>query len=625
MTDGELLARFAADDSSAFEELVRRHAGWIYQASRRQLGDPALADDATQAVFLVLIRKAKSLSPSIPLAAWLHRTTILTAREIARKEARRKQREEAVAMMRQEQTSAEQTAWMQMAPLLESLVHRLCKVDQQAILLRYYAQRDFADVAMELNTTESAARKRVERAIHKLRKLFAARGIEHSSDVLGATLLTHANAPVSAEFISHIAGGAGSQTARQIAAAIARKFGLAKMGLAGTGVGMIGLAAFIATAKLSPNSKAAPAPRAGTMPAWLQAIANAPSEAPTYPASNVSFDELIGHLQQEESRIKNLHIVHFRTTLQERSSYDKPWENTPAVWEGSAWFDGNFHGRCRVYLNHDAQQWYPTTWGKDLVWTENSNDYGFDGTEGRMIRLTQIGISRVAGKTIYRPIPGREGAIDSGLPMEINDGSIPCFTGLACSLQYILQEGDNAHPPPRPHESLAQKLLRYHHIAAKDLLMVQSEINGVKAVGIQTRPYPPPTGWEEWWFDPSRGYALVRYVIHNFSSTPHGMQLDATQWKEAAPGIWFPTVGTVEENYEPCVRYTFHADNVIANDPQFRPGIFQVSLPVGFYIQDRRKNPPATFLVLDDGEEQYLHKGEAVPVVKPDVPKPPAD
>src|SRR2546430_2747080 len=79
--DAKLLERFALDrDAEAFQEIVRRHGGLVLNACRRLLGNAHRAEDATQAVFLILVQKAGSLSPKTVLAGWLYQTAIHVAR-----------------------------------------------------------------------------------------------------------------------------------------------------------------------------------------------------------------------------------------------------------------------------------------------------------------------------------------------------------------------------------------------------------------------------------------------------------------------------------------------------------------------------------------------------------------
>ena len=97
-TDGELLAAFRLNrDEPAFAELVRRHGPLVWGACRRILPDHADAEDAFQAAFLVLVRRAKGLSQKGTVGPWLYRVAVWTARNLRRKNARRLSRQSPLA------------------------------------------------------------------------------------------------------------------------------------------------------------------------------------------------------------------------------------------------------------------------------------------------------------------------------------------------------------------------------------------------------------------------------------------------------------------------------------------------------------------------------------------------
>jgi RNA polymerase sigma factor (sigma-70 family) len=217
--DAELLCRYARDRSEeAFAELVRRHVDLVYScALRRTWGDHHRAQEVTQMVFVDLARKASSLVGHPVLSAWLHRSSHLAALELCRKEGRRQKYEKAAGSEAGYLVQGEAiVAWEEVRPVLDDAIDRLDERDRRAILLRYFANRPFGDVAVQLELSENAARMRVERALDKLHALLSKKGITSSSAALAVALSANAVAAApagvaisSTSAAMAVAGGAG--------------------------------------------------------------------------------------------------------------------------------------------------------------------------------------------------------------------------------------------------------------------------------------------------------------------------------------------------------------------------------------------------------------------------------
>jgi RNA polymerase sigma factor (sigma-70 family) len=192
--DNELLRRFVETDSeAAFAELVQRHLGLVYSAAMRQVnGDPQMAQDVAQMVFTDLARKAASLLQHQFLAGWLYTGTHFAAAKAVRTECRRRQyEEEALAMHELFQDPTPDSDWQPLRPVLDQLMHQLKASDRTVLLMRFFENRAFADIGGRLGLSEEAVRKRVDRALEKLRLLLAKRGVT-TSGALGIMLSSHA-------------------------------------------------------------------------------------------------------------------------------------------------------------------------------------------------------------------------------------------------------------------------------------------------------------------------------------------------------------------------------------------------------------------------------------------------
>jgi len=191
MSDWELIELWAKNRSEpAFAELVGRHLAWVYSVARRQVRQPQLAEEVAQSVFILLARKAGSLRSGTILGGWLFRTTCFVGSRALRAEQRQKNREQLAASMTAITTTPEdnEAVWERLEPHLDQVVAALSEPERAAILMRFYEKKPLLEVGRRLGISEDAAKKRVSRAVDKLRALLVRRGVAVSGTMLVAVL-----------------------------------------------------------------------------------------------------------------------------------------------------------------------------------------------------------------------------------------------------------------------------------------------------------------------------------------------------------------------------------------------------------------------------------------------------
>lgn len=228
--DIELLRQYVQNRSAdAFERIVREYAGIVLASARRQVGDAALAEDVTQAVFIVLANKAPSLMNLPTLGGWLMKVTRYAAIDATRKQNRHRRHEQAAATERPELHDADDVNgrdWEQLSTLLDEAITRLGSMDRDAVMLRYFRDESYVSIASKLGMNEEAARKRVGRALEKLRVMLARKGAVVSAATIAAGASANASAAVSpalfGKIIASAALGGTSATAAGLGVSIAK-------------------------------------------------------------------------------------------------------------------------------------------------------------------------------------------------------------------------------------------------------------------------------------------------------------------------------------------------------------------------------------------------------------------
>ncbi|MBN1672332.1 MAG: sigma-70 family RNA polymerase sigma factor [Kiritimatiellae bacterium] len=231
MTDSELLGRFVEEQSEeAFRELVDRQQQMVYRTCLRGLeGDAAGAEDAAQAVFILLARRAAGIRNRAALTTWLFRTAHSVVSHMQREAARRRQRERtAVEMSELERRSRSEVSWWTgVGDAVNQAIAALGPRYRQAVVLHFLQGLSHRQVADQMGCSEAAVNKRIVRALAGIRTRLLKRGVTASVAALGAYLLQESaqavpaglSASCQAVAIGSLAGGTRATSA---AAAIAK-------------------------------------------------------------------------------------------------------------------------------------------------------------------------------------------------------------------------------------------------------------------------------------------------------------------------------------------------------------------------------------------------------------------
>lgn len=208
MTDHDLILEFARNRSEdAFRRLVDRHCDLVHSVASRVARNPELARDVSQQVFSRLAAKPGSVPSGVPLSAWLHRTCHSLAVDLVRSEESRRKRETTVAtspLMNSEPSPD----WARLEPVIDALIDELPEIERRAVVMRFYEKRSHGAIGASLGLSEEAARKRLDRALDRLRNLLAKRGITTSSAALASILPAHAIAPAPAGLSASLSSAA---------------------------------------------------------------------------------------------------------------------------------------------------------------------------------------------------------------------------------------------------------------------------------------------------------------------------------------------------------------------------------------------------------------------------------
>ncbi len=195
-TDGQLLERFALrHEEEAFEALLRRHGPMVLGVCQRVLNDPHDAEDAFQATFLVLVRKARAIAKRDSVGSWLYGVAYRTALKARAEAAKRRVRERQAERMVNADPLTD-LAWRDLRPVLDEELNRLPQKYRAPLVLCYLEGKTNEEAAQQLGWTKGTVSGRLARARDLLRNRLTRRGLALSTGVLVTALSENAASAV---------------------------------------------------------------------------------------------------------------------------------------------------------------------------------------------------------------------------------------------------------------------------------------------------------------------------------------------------------------------------------------------------------------------------------------------
>jgi RNA polymerase sigma factor (sigma-70 family) len=232
LSDGELLERYlAGHDEAAFEALVRRHGPMVLAVCRRVAQDPDDADDAFQATFLVLVRKAASIRPRHKVGNWLYGVAYRAGMKVRAMTCRQRSRDRQMSK-RPTPVTVESGLWDDLLPRLDAELNALPEKYRLPIVLCDLEGKTRREAARTLDWPEGTVAGRLAQGRAMLARRLTRKGLPVSAGVLAALLAQHAaSAPLPAKLLSVVvaAHGAGAITVAVSAKVAALADGLVKV------------------------------------------------------------------------------------------------------------------------------------------------------------------------------------------------------------------------------------------------------------------------------------------------------------------------------------------------------------------------------------------------------------
>jgi enediyne biosynthesis protein E4 len=294
LTDGELLERFRAHrEEAAFAVLLQRHGPMVLGVCRRVLGNADLAEDAFQATFLVLVRKALSIRKRQSVASWLYGVARRTSLKARTQEMRHRSEELPPADV--PASAPDDVTLRELRAILDEELARLPEKYRVPVVLCYLEGKSHEQAARELGWPRTSLSTRLGRARTLLQRRLTRRGLALSLGLLGALLGAEASAAsVSARLLiaatraavlvaaGKAAAGVVSSQAAALAEGVARAMFMSQMRVRLVLLLVLGL--FVTGAGLLEH---------GALMAWPPAATAEPADPPAQPPKERGPDSFV--------------------------------------------------------------------------------------------------------------------------------------------------------------------------------------------------------------------------------------------------------------------------------------------------------------------------------------------
>ncbi len=302
LTDAQLLERFATDrDQAAFEVLVWRHGGMVLGLCRRMLRHAQDAEDAFQATFLALIRRAHAIRKRESVASWLHQVAYRAALGVKAQTVRRLPCDHAESSPVEANVETSRSDWW---PALDEEISRLPDKYRVPVVLCYLQGKTLGETARELGHPPATVGTRLARARQRLRGRLIRRGVTLTTGTFSLALAeSHATAGIPAGLVhstiniaaavtagNGMASGLVSASVAALTKGVLRTMYVSKLRWAWSAGLLLGLVSASVMYLRSPAAADPPAAEKATQSQGLEAVADKVEQGPTVRGTLKSVD-----------------------------------------------------------------------------------------------------------------------------------------------------------------------------------------------------------------------------------------------------------------------------------------------------------------------------------------------